>query len=389
MPRCSTRPRGPAPTSWWSARTGPPWRPIFSARTPRPSCATPPARSWLSARSPGTSEPLHAAARSKHRRSGPIEPDPAPVAGVRRGILIGPVARRISQPILAQAHHVSAEIGVVRERVPRQRVIALAHAEPAAEAHDRIGDLPRALPDHEVVDRAEALAAPVVDGRTLDLVGGDQVPGLVRRDGAVARGGVVASARIGPIVLARAPPRDVVALFFAIVPAIAREHETGHQPPDQECATDPECDGLDGVVLVPLRTGIPLSVAVLSRAGGLVPAGRRPMREVDMPWLRAMVVPHPGTGHRRRAADARTAHAGRGAAQNRRVAAGACSRKASSPRGRCPGALLFVHAASPVASRAGPVAGRWLLNVPAEGSFQLSGSISSVWAACCCDGARG
>src|SRR5215207_3212496 len=43
--RCSTTRGRPAPISSSSARTGRPWRPISSARTPRPSCATPRARS--------------------------------------------------------------------------------------------------------------------------------------------------------------------------------------------------------------------------------------------------------------------------------------------------------------------------------------------------------
>src|SRR3954453_4494210 len=56
---------------------------------------------------------------------------------------------------------------------------ALAHAEKVAEGHDRVGDLARALVDHEAGDRPQALALAVVDRRALDLGRGDQLVGLV------------------------------------------------------------------------------------------------------------------------------------------------------------------------------------------------------------------
>src|SRR5262249_33941030 len=60
----------------------------------------------------------------------------------------------------------------------RQRVIALTDAEEPTERHHRVGDLAGVLVDHDVVDRAQAVALLVVHRRALDLVGGDQSGGL-------------------------------------------------------------------------------------------------------------------------------------------------------------------------------------------------------------------
>ena len=68
---------------------------------------------------------------------------------------------------------------------------ALAHAEEAAERHDRVGDLAGELVDHEARHRAESLALAVVDRRALDLARGDQLLGLVRGDRAGPCGDVL------------------------------------------------------------------------------------------------------------------------------------------------------------------------------------------------------
>src|SRR4051794_12874069 len=98
------------------------------------------------------------------------------------GALAVRVAGRVLQPLLVEVDHVAADLGVVGQEAPRQGVVALAEAEEAAEGHDRVGHLAGDLVDHEVVHRAEPLALVVVDRRALDLVGGDQLVGLVGRD---------------------------------------------------------------------------------------------------------------------------------------------------------------------------------------------------------------
>src|SRR4029453_17037851 len=99
----------------------------------------------------------------------------ARVVPVRR--LTALVARRTLQAVLVEVDHVPALGGVVPEGLPGQRVIAVADAEKAAKRQHSVFDLTRALVDHEVVDRAEALALAIVDGGALDLVRGDQAVG--------------------------------------------------------------------------------------------------------------------------------------------------------------------------------------------------------------------
>src|SRR5271166_3153877 len=53
-------------------------------------------------------------------------------------------------------------------------MIAVADPEKAAERHDRVGDVPRYLVDHQVVDRTQRVACAVIDFRALDLAGLDE-----------------------------------------------------------------------------------------------------------------------------------------------------------------------------------------------------------------------
>src|SRR5262245_5981295 len=53
---------------------------------------------------------------------------------------------------------VGFERGVVAQRIPRQRVIFLAHAEETAESHHRVGDFAAHLVDHHPLDLAHLLA---------------------------------------------------------------------------------------------------------------------------------------------------------------------------------------------------------------------------------------
>src|SRR3954447_3054372 len=106
--------------------------------------------------------------------------EPSPVAGIIPVRDLAPlVARGALQPVLVQVDHVAALAGVVLQALPGNRVITVADAEEAAERQHGVLDLARAFVDHEVVDRAKALALAVVDGRALDLVRGDQAVGLV------------------------------------------------------------------------------------------------------------------------------------------------------------------------------------------------------------------
>jgi hypothetical protein len=71
---------------------------------------------------------------------------------------------------------------VVIEHVPGQGMITLAHPKKAAERHNRIDDLARALVDHNVVNRAEGLALTIVDFGAFDFARGNEAARLTRCD---------------------------------------------------------------------------------------------------------------------------------------------------------------------------------------------------------------
>src|SRR5579872_3507922 len=53
-------------------------------------------------------------------------------------------------------------------------MIAVPDPEEPAERHDRIGDLPALLVEHEVIDRPHAVASRIEDVRALHFTGGDK-----------------------------------------------------------------------------------------------------------------------------------------------------------------------------------------------------------------------
>ena len=63
-------------------------------------------------------------------------------------------------------------------------MIALAHAEETAERHDGVGNSPGGLVDYEIVQRAETLALAIIDGRSFNLVGGNEAIRLLDYSGA-------------------------------------------------------------------------------------------------------------------------------------------------------------------------------------------------------------
>src|ERR1700722_10942584 len=74
---------------------------------------------------------------------------------------------------LVEIDNVTAQIGVIFENRPRQRMILVPDAEEAAERHNSISDFSRRLIDHEIMNRTEALAGGVINVRSLNLVRGD------------------------------------------------------------------------------------------------------------------------------------------------------------------------------------------------------------------------
>src|SRR5690606_38983010 len=74
-----------------------------------------------------------------------------------------------------EGHDIALLLFVVVERRPRDCMVLLADTEKAAEADDGEHDAVRRLLQHDVLDRADAVAGRIVDGRTDDARGGDGV----------------------------------------------------------------------------------------------------------------------------------------------------------------------------------------------------------------------
>ena len=68
---------------------------------------------------------------------------------------------------------VTAEPGVIGQHFQRQRMVALAHSQEAAERHHGVSDLAGVFVDHKILHRPEPLALAIVDYRAFDLVGCD------------------------------------------------------------------------------------------------------------------------------------------------------------------------------------------------------------------------
>src|SRR4051812_7500289 len=71
---------------------------------------------------------------------------------------------------LGDAGDVAAEIGIVFQRLPRQRIMVVADAEETPKAQYRVGHPAAHLVDHHPFDRSNLLAIGAVHGRALDLV---------------------------------------------------------------------------------------------------------------------------------------------------------------------------------------------------------------------------
>lgn len=74
------------------------------------------------------------------------------------------------QLIAVELGDIAILVGVIIQRIPRHRIMILAHAEKAAKADDYIGHLAAGLVDHQVADRSELFAGAVKHGRSIDLV---------------------------------------------------------------------------------------------------------------------------------------------------------------------------------------------------------------------------
>src|SRR4051794_40654092 len=101
--------------------------------------------------------------------------------GVVTPVPITPFAvfRRAFQFLGGDARDVPAELRVVFQRLPRQRIVVVTEAQKSAEAEHGVGHLAADLVDHHAFDRANFVAIGAIDRCSLDLVAADQPTHLV------------------------------------------------------------------------------------------------------------------------------------------------------------------------------------------------------------------
>src|SRR5664279_830884 len=85
---------------------------------------------------------------------------------------------RAFQLLLRDAGDVAAEIGIVFQRLPGQRVVVVADAQESTETQHRVGYLAAHLVDHHPFDGSDFLTVGAVNGGSLDLVATDQIADL-------------------------------------------------------------------------------------------------------------------------------------------------------------------------------------------------------------------
>src|SRR5262245_31942407 len=91
-------------------------------------------------------------------------------------ILIGVVAEfgGISQLIFRDAGPIAAEIGVVFECRPRDRIVTVSESEEAAETHHGVRNTTGNLLNEQVVDFADNILANTIDAGALDVLAGNE-----------------------------------------------------------------------------------------------------------------------------------------------------------------------------------------------------------------------
>jgi hypothetical protein len=95
----------------------------------------------------------------------PVEPVPTFVLPQFGGIL---------ELLFRDVDLIAAELLVVSQERPGNRIVIRADSKDSAETHDGIGHPARDLIDHEALDLADALAFRIIDRSALDLVACDQ-----------------------------------------------------------------------------------------------------------------------------------------------------------------------------------------------------------------------
>src|ERR1700738_2496905 len=86
--------------------------------------------------------------------------------------------RRALKLLLADINFVAAQLRIVSQQRPWQRIVVLAYPHESSETHDGISDLATQLVDHHVLDPTEAISLGPKNRRSLHLVAANQHRGF-------------------------------------------------------------------------------------------------------------------------------------------------------------------------------------------------------------------
>src|ERR1700730_16468447 len=82
--------------------------------------------------------------------------------------------RGVLELLFVDVHAVSAELLIVVQHRPGNRIMVRADAEEAPETHNRVGDAAAGFIDHKALDLPDALTVRVIDRSSFDPVACDQ-----------------------------------------------------------------------------------------------------------------------------------------------------------------------------------------------------------------------
>src|ERR1700733_13386274 len=85
------------------------------------------------------------------------------------GIVVA-VLRRALQLSLRDAGDVATKVGVILQRLPRERIMIVADAQETSEAKHSIGDLAARLVDHDPFNRTDFGFVRAINGGAFDLI---------------------------------------------------------------------------------------------------------------------------------------------------------------------------------------------------------------------------
>src|SRR5215203_6156300 len=141
---------------------------------------------------PGHDGGIWICARGSHHRpvwrDAVIVVDVAPLRRIPFPFLASGITRRVLELLVGEVDLVAAELLIIGQPLPRDRIMVLAHSKEAADTHDGVGRLAADLVDHHALDLADLLAVGAIDVGAFDAVAADQVVPAVGERGRCTAG---------------------------------------------------------------------------------------------------------------------------------------------------------------------------------------------------------